>query len=225
MLIETARGGPGHEPIWKIPDSGQTSAEEQYEQENHMVNKRIFRLCLYSALVTGVCGMPVAANEKKLTWHVYSGITCTDATITGWHTTGTARLQSDDAAGDADVACSTTLTKDGDTDRTWTIPGGDASCDTDDETRAALDEIKDKTCAVVTKITWDGGSKLALYGGYQNRILTTPDMPAIALAHEVGHMAGLGDLNPTVTKRIMNFEISGDEDRVICSEKTKFEQL
>lgn len=185
-------------------------------------SRQFFMIAVVVFLASGVC----LGNEKKLTWCKHKDITCADTTITGWHSTSTTKLQTDDdGSGEADFACNTTLTKDGDTKADWDAGGVGAQPETNAECVKAFDSLKDLgyICGVVTSIKWDSQSCLALRGGAQNTILCTAAMPGVALAHEVGHLAGIaGDYKPGITSRIMNAALDGSENRVICDERTKF---
>jgi len=163
--------------------------------------------------------IPASANTSDLTWHRVDGCTTSDSTITGWHTSGQNKLcQDDDGGGSADVSCNTSLNKSGSTDTGWTYEGGDDEIDDDTELRACLTAIT-RDCAVVTDIAGAVGAYLS------GKIVVAGDADNATLVHEVGHLAGLSDINPTVSLRIMNCTANGSNCRVITSEKNAYEGL
>lgn len=156
-------------------------------------------VCAFITMLAGAapamaaCGCPEKVWE--LTWHRHDNLTTSDATIGGWHSTGTSRLQSDDdGAGSDDVEACAELKKNGATDTGWTYTGGDEFVDNSTEL-AALRSGQTKDVAIV-KTSWDGrnGStntstgKIALF-------VDDSLFNAITLGHEVGHKAGLGHVS------------------------------
>lgn len=167
--------------------------------------------------------IPASANTANLTWHRANGCTTPDSTITGWHTSGTNKLcQDDDGGGSADVSCNTVLNKSGSTDTGWTYEGGDDEIDDNAEAVACFDAMT-RDCVALTSITYDGKSCTGLSRG--SKIIISASPGSDTLVHEVGHTAGLDDLNPTVYRRIMNYVSSDSNCRVIASERDSYEGL
>ena len=160
------------------------------------------------------------ANTVSLTWHRHEDTTTTDSTIVSWHTEGTNKLRcDDDGAGSADVACNTTLSKSGETDTAFSYAAGDNVIDNQTEWIACFNAMT-RTCCALTSCY--GGQTGGYYSG---KITIFQSAKKATLVHEVGHKAGLSDINPEITLRIMNYTASDSKNRVITSEKNSYEAL
>jgi hypothetical protein len=167
------------------------------------------------------------ANNVYRDWYRTLNTTTSDEKITGWHRSGSDKLCNDvDGGGSSDVSCDTILVKSGTTLTGWIYSGGnDVITSTYELLSCVLGMIADgsrNSCAV-TSITIDGDS----CGGacFSPLIIIADNAVDTALVHEVGHYAGLDDLNPTITGRIMNYIGNGSENRVIQSEADSYEAL
>jgi len=193
-----------------------------FRKGNEMFEKH--KSWVIAALVISLWAITTYANTANLTWHRVDGCTTSDSTITGWHTSGTNKLcQDDDGGGSADVSCNTVLNKSGSTDTGWTYEGGDDVIDDRTEALACFDAMTND-CVAVTSITID---EVPYTGATNNRseIMISAIANSATLVHEVGHLADLGDLDPTVDRRIMNGVADASKCRVIASEKDNYEGL
>jgi len=192
-----------------------------------MFMKDMSKITVLLALLTFI-STAVRANDVNRSWYKTRYTTTPDANIVGWHTTGTNKLCSDDdGAGEADVACDTVLVKSGSTITGWTYNNGDDRIGDMYELSACLIGMQNDGRAygcVVTNMIIDGSRKAGYYNGVWI-ILTDEDTGDDTLAHEIGHIAGLDDIKPTVYNRIMNYISNDDNDRVIQSEANAYEDL
>jgi len=162
-------------------------------------------------------------------WLQHANTSTTLATIEAWHTGAMERLcQDDDGEGAWDVSTSVTLTLSGTVQTGWTYQNGDDDIGSDEESDRCFDSML-RHCVALTKKYNNApgackGTQIMMFG---NSYSST-------FAHEVGHTAGLQDVEPGVYKRIMMpFNIAEREGmggganrcRVIASERAAYLQL
>ncbi|MCY2927501.1 MAG: hypothetical protein NT031_19100, partial [Planctomycetota bacterium] len=154
-----------------------------------------------AALCWLINGNAALGNALTIVWDTHKDTSITNGAIEGWHSLSTTRLcADDDGAGTADRHVATTLTA-------GAITGGWDPKDGGTSIPAAItsEAIAIKALAavpnwggVVTSMNW-GGDEILGYGSTGAKKLLMPKDPSssepdfgVALAHEVGHNAGLG---------------------------------
>ncbi|HUT29912.1 MAG TPA: hypothetical protein VMX13_08980 [Sedimentisphaerales bacterium] len=185
-------------------------------------NHKRMRMLLVAIILSIVVVLTAYANTFNMSWCKYDGVTCSDTTIDTWHKEGTKHLCRDvDGPGDdLDVAVSTAIKRPDAVDANWTCFGGSANPTEVNILFMAANMWGSYDGCAVTSMTINGSACPGCYEPVNQAIFVKATAENGTLVHEVGHRAGLSDVNSTnepgaETDRIMWYSTAGAEERVI----------